>query len=298
MDRIKTALLISGYLDGELSDEEAAQLVSAISLDERSLDRLVTGSFIHSQLLDWMDQPHERSEAIAAYSGSNGRQSTAASRGQGFLIGTALSEPVTQASAGRMLSRVHAWSAVAAALLVAASLAIAAYVAGSRPVIVGQLTDATNTRWGEKHGQIPVGTLLEGGQELDLLRGSAVVTFASGAKLLLEAPTKVRLDSPMQVNLVEGRIAAKVPRQAINFTVTSSLARFIDLGTMFTLNLAAEKSFELHVFEGLVEVQLDERFGAAARRPARVAEVRALKFDVASGDVANLHFQEGKRMPF
>jgi hypothetical protein len=47
-----------------------------------------------------------------------------------------------------------------------------------------------------------------------------------------------------------------------------------------------------------VEVRLDERFGKAARRPTRVAEVRALTFDVSSGDVANLHFQEGKQMPF
>jgi hypothetical protein len=40
------------------------------------------------------------------------------------------------------------------------------------------------------------------------------------------------------------------------------------------------------------------RFGQAARRPTRVAAVRALSFDVKSGDVENLHFQEGKQLPF
>jgi hypothetical protein len=43
---------------------------------------------------------------------------------------------------------------------------------------------------------------------------------------------------------------------------------------------------------------LDERFGEAAQQPLRVAEVRAVSFDVESGDVAALHFQEGKKMPF
>jgi ferric-dicitrate binding protein FerR (iron transport regulator) len=206
------------------------------------------------------------------------------------------SEQAAQSGARRQ--RFQPWVPLAAALLVAVGISTVAYVVGSRPVFVGQLTDATACRWGDPHADLAVGTLLEDGQELELVQGSAVITFASGAKLLLEAPTTVRLNSAMNVHLIDGRLAAKVPRQAIGFAVTSSLARFIDLGTSFTLKLVAEKSFELHVFEGLVEVRLDPRFGEAARRPTRVAEVRALTFDIASGDVANLQFQEGKQMPF
>jgi hypothetical protein len=303
MDRINIARLISGYLDDELTDEEAARLATTLETDQRSLDRLVSNSFIHSQLLDWMDQPHVKDDAIAAAmvgldgDGCPNAWPTAVID-QAALNRRSNADRAAHGGATRLRPLVRSWSALAAALLVAASISAVAYVIGSRPVFVGQLTDATDCRWGESQAEVPVGTLLEGGQQLELVQGSAVITFASGAKLLLEAPTRVRLDTPMQVHAIEGRIAAKVPRQAIGFTVTSSLARFIDLGTSFTVNLVAEKSFELHVFEGLVEVRLDQRFGEAARRPARVAEVRAVTFDVATGDVTNLHFQEGKQMPF
>lgn len=47
-----------------------------------------------------------------------------------------------------------------------------------------------------------------------------------------------------------------------------------------------------------MELQLDERFGAAVHQPLRIAEVRAVTFDVESGDVAPLDFEEGKQMPF
>jgi len=52
------------------------------------------------------------------------------------------------------------------------------------------------------------------------------------------------------------------------------------------------------VFEGLVELQLDKRFGEAVHQPVRVAEVCAVSFDVEAGDVAPLKFVEGEKMPF
>ena len=140
--------------------------------------------------------------------------------------------------------------------------------------------------------------LLHKGQNLVLAKGSAVITFASGAKVYLEGPTSLRLSSVNELELISGQIAAKVPHQAVGFAVTSSLGRIVDLGTAFTLSLEAEKSFELHVFEGLVELQLDERFGPAAHLPVRVAQIHALSFDVKSGDITPMEFKQGKSMPF
>jgi ferric-dicitrate binding protein FerR (iron transport regulator) len=125
-----------------------------------------------------------------------------------------------------------------------------------------------------------------------------VITFSSGAKLMLEGPATLRIHSPMEVELVGGQVAAKVPRQAVGFKVDSSLAEFIDLGTEFTVDLKADKSFTLHVFDGMVELRLDERFGKAAKKPARISEVRAVSFDTEWDDIKPLHFEEGKDMPF
>jgi ferric-dicitrate binding protein FerR (iron transport regulator) len=188
--------------------------------------------------------------------------------------------------------------AVAAAVLIVAGVISLAYYLATRPTVVGQLTQATGPRWARSEPAISVGSLLEDGQDLALEQGTALITLVSGAQLWLEGPTSLRLVSPKEVHLHDGQIAAKVPTTARGFTVTSPLARFIDLGTEFTLKLEAEKSFELHVFEGLVELRLDERFGNSAQQPVRVAEVRALTFAVESGEVAVKQFEEGKQMPF
>jgi anti-sigma factor RsiW len=277
--------LISDYLDGELTDQESGELAAALAVDPAELDHFVLHHFIHCQLLDWMDHHRLQDDPMSgAVDDADARLAPA-------------SFPAPRGPAPRSRSRLP-WIAVAAALLIVAGISAVTYVVASRPTIVAQVTEATNCQWHGAPSAFPVGTLLQDGQQLELVRGSAVVTFASGAKLLLEGPASVRLDSDKQIHMTGGRIAAKVPRQAIGFTVTTSLARFVDLGTAFTLHLNAEKSFELHVFEGLVEVQLDQRFGKAARQPARIAEVLAITFDVRSGDIAPLHFQEGKQMPF
>jgi hypothetical protein len=295
-------LLISRYLDGELTDDEVAQLAALLETNVASIDALVFSSFIHAQLLNWMDQEGEQTF-----------ESTTASDRQESLLAT-MSQPPTifadghiskvnfngqqQSFITRSRKRLLSLGTLAAALLIAASISAITYVVASRPVIVGQLTDATGCRWGASPAGIQVGTLLENDQDLILLQGNAVITFASGAKIHLQGPTSLHLHSPSQIRLNSGRIAAKVPRQAIGFTVASSLARFVDLGTAFTLSLEAEKSFQLHVFEGLIELQLDKRFGKAAQQPVRVAEIHAVSFDVQSGDVARMHFEEGKKMPF
>jgi hypothetical protein len=195
-------------------------------------------------------------------------------------------------------SRFRPRIAAAAAIFIAASVLSLAYFLATRPTAVGQLTQVTGSRWARSQPAISVGSLLEEGQDLVLEQGAALVTLVSGAQLLLEGPTSLRLDGPKEVHLHHGRIAAKVPTTARGFTVASPLARFIDLGTEFTLALEAEKSFELHVFEGLVELRLDKRFGETAQQPVRVAEVRAVSFDVETGEVAVQQFEQGKRMPF
>jgi ferric-dicitrate binding protein FerR (iron transport regulator) len=268
MDR--TQLLVSEYLDDELTSDEREQLATTLETDGVAVDRLVLHSFIHAQLLDWMTTPNELPAAAPA--------------------------PRLYRGPSRIGRR--SFGLIAATLLLAAGVFWLAYLFAWRPVIVGQLTHAAGCRWASTQPALSVGALLRDGQDLELLKGTALVTLVSGAQLQLEGPTSVRLASAMEAHLRQGRIAAKVPTTARGFTVTSSLARFVDLGTAFMLSLEADKSFVLHVFEGLVELQLDERFGKAAHQPLRVAEVRAVTFDAASGEITAPQFEEGKQMPF
>jgi ferric-dicitrate binding protein FerR (iron transport regulator) len=282
----ETQLWISAYLDDELTDDERNQLAKALEADPEMLDQLVCDGFIHSQLLDWLHQgkPHETVSEATDHLGHGG------------MVSRAIQVPSMETSPKR--SRRWSFAALAATALIAASISLIAYRFAARPEVVAHLTQSTGSRWDGSPAQIGVGSPLQEGQELNLLQGSALVTFSSGAQILLEAPAALRLDSPMKVHLHNGRMAARVPTTARDFTVTTSLARFVDLGTAFTLSLASDKSFQLHVFEGLVELQLDKRFGEAVNQPLRVAEVHAVTFDIDSGDVAKLEFEAGKLMPF
>jgi ferric-dicitrate binding protein FerR (iron transport regulator) len=282
-------LSISQFLDGELSDDETQQLAEYLHTNVESLDQFLMSNYIHYQLLDWMDQDRLPDHAV------DGLLADGDDSAVGGVTHPTAKRPTATPRASRWL---RSWGALAATLLVAATIGSLAYVMASRQDYVGQLSDTTNCSWGSANGALAVGAMLESGQQLELVKGNAVITFSSGAKLMMEGHTTLRIHSPMEVELLGGQVAVKVPRQAVGFMIDSSLADFIDLGTAFTLDLKAEKSFNLHVFEGLVELHLDERFGKAAKRPARIAEVRAVSFDVKSGDIETMHFEEGKDMPF
>jgi hypothetical protein len=297
MDNIR--LLISAYLDDELANDERERLATMLPNDAESLDRFACASFIHYQMLDWMGRQQLENDTDSAVAAEL-HASAATSPWREAARPKMAPSSAGSAQRGAKQRRLSVWStgALAVSLLVAASVSWLAYMVASRPVIVGQLSNVTASRWDRQQADFTMGSLLQAGQELNLVEGSALITFVSGAQVLLEAPASLRLVSPMELHLNDGRIAAKVPTPARGFTVTSALARFVDLGTAFTLKLDTEKAFQLHVFEGLVELRLDERFGEAAERPLRVAEVRAVSFDVQTGDVGAMHFEEGKAMPF
>ena len=106
-------------------------------------------------------------------------------------------------------------------------------------------------------------------------------------QVVLEGPSRLRLDSGGAAELSFGRIATTVPTQAIGFTISSPNARFIDLGTEFGLRVDTTKGFELHVFDGLVEVQFVGREGHAGPEPLRISEVSAIHYDIETGTITS-----------
>src|SRR5690349_20368368 len=67
----KQVILISRYLDGDLNDVEVGELARALRDDPELVDRLDVGSFIHAQLLSWLNQDssHGNELSIAAVDG-------------------------------------------------------------------------------------------------------------------------------------------------------------------------------------------------------------------------------------
>jgi hypothetical protein len=293
------ALLISEYIDDELDDESAAVLTARLKEDATAVDDLVLTSFIHSQLIDLISQRRVQRNVVGDSFDENDVADTA--RRQAGWAGrpTSLERIVSEGRQAAPVSRTH-WLrnrlALAATLLIAACLFIVAYNLLSRPAIVAQLSKSAGCRWQIVDSELPIGVLLRAGQELNLIEGRALVTFVSGAQIVLEGPTKMCLDSPMATELASGRITASVPTQAIGFSVSSPMARFVDLGTEFALKLDVDKGYVLQVFDGLVEVQSAVRDGDASQKPLRISELTAVRFHAGSGKIVVEPYDESERL--
>lgn len=279
--------LISDYLDGELAADGIAQLTELLRKDPQVLDQFVTDSFVHSQLNDWMNVRQLRDELLAdAFSDAELDRCT---------LEAELADEADHLD--RVQSR-RRWATravgLAATLLISTSILTAAYFA-SRPTIVAQLTQANGCQWEAGASQLTAGSLLHAGQPLQLKRGRAMLTFASGAQLVLAGPTSAQLVSNSKVELHLGRVGAQVPTQAIGFTVATPIAEFVDLGTEFTLDLAADHSSTLQVFDGLVEMRLPPH---EARGPEqlRISEGSAVRFEANTFDVRSIPYDEEQRI--
>ena len=116
----------------------------------------------------------------------------------------------------------------------------------------------------------------------DLHAGSMELRYPSGARLIIQAPAKFDLTNGSHVKLERGRLSARIPQEAIGFTVETPTANVVDLGTEFGVSAEPDNS-EVHVFEGkvLVKTQQDPE-------PLTLLERRASRIDHATGTPTGL----------
>ena len=94
----------------------------------------------------------------------------------------------------------------------------------------------------------------EKGQSYQLESGIARLAFANGAGLAIEGPAKMKVVNGDRVEILEGKIAAYVPDEAVGFVVATPGINIIDLGTKFGVEIKPGGGSEVHVFEGQVEI--------------------------------------------
>jgi hypothetical protein len=123
-------------------------------------------------------------------------------------------------------------------------------------------------------------------------RGSVVVTFGCGAKVRVDAPAVFTVDGEAEGTLDRGTASAHVPTQAIGFAIHTSLADIVDLGTEFQLHILDRDRLEIHVFDGMVEVKLDDRFNHAKDGPLKLTQGRSTRLDAIENNVITLEYDE------
>jgi ferric-dicitrate binding protein FerR (iron transport regulator) len=112
----------------------------------------------------------------------------------------------------------------------------------------------------------------------------------------LKGPAELVIRSETAATMAHGALGATVPRQAVGFEVATPLGQLVDLGTEFTARLHADNSLEIHVFSGLVEVQLPDAGGRINQAPLRIAEGAAIKIDGRSRKVESVFYDVTQRI--
>ena len=113
-----------------------------------------------------------------------------------------------------------------------------------------RVTGLVNCQWPEDVTPLKFGDQLAPDYRLQLDKGLMQLTFATGAKVVVEGPTEFIVTAPGQATLERGQIAAAVPRFARGYTILTPTAEVVDLGTEFGVAVDEAGRSEVHVFEG------------------------------------------------
>ena len=155
----------------------------------------------------------------------------------------------------RRVRATSAWLALAASLLVAASLGWLAWRGAETETpstSVAVLARAVGAEWADG-AVFRAGVALEPAT-LRLRTGSVLLEFLGGARVVVEGPAEVELRDGGSAFLHAGKIRAQVPRQARGFAIGLPGARVVDLGTEFAVSVPERDPAEVHVFSGSVSV--------------------------------------------
>jgi hypothetical protein len=121
---------------------------------------------------------------------------------------------------------------------------------------VAQLTGAKECQWADGSSPVESGHRLHTGQQLELTRGFAEITFDSGAQIVLQGPASLVVNSAWAATLNRGTLKASIPPEAMGFSISNPTVEVVDLGTEFTMFAdAIGAATEVLVLKGEVEAQ-------------------------------------------
>ena len=99
---------------------------------------------------------------------------------------------------------------------------------------------------------IEIGQTIDENQHLELLSGSAQVSMACGADVVLQGPCSVTLVADDFARLESGKLTAQAAKWATGFVVAANDLEVTDLGTRFAVSADSDGVVEAHVLEGSV----------------------------------------------
>ncbi len=248
--------LLSGYLDGVLTEPELAELDDAIRHQAGVAEHAARWFLLHRQAQELTSEQRFSAVVDSVIAGS---LTPPQARSNRIPKEAAHDSP----RRGRPLQFGTVWPA-SALVLATILLLVAAFpkrrteppvaraVANDRlPIAIAAVTSASDAEWAG--GQtLGVGAHLRQGDLVGLSSGIIKLTYNCGAELLLEGPCEFVVLDAMQGKLRHGKLTVDVPPRAFGFGVVCPKTDIIDLGTSFGIAVDESGETDLQVFDGEV----------------------------------------------
>lgn len=122
----------------------------------------------------------------------------------------------------------------------------------SPAVPIARILEAIDVEWEDGAENLKVGAET-GRNRIAIRSGVLQVEFFSGARVILEGPTELVLQSDREAFCRQGKISVHVPPKAAGFEISTPFTSVVDLGTEFSLEVTEDRA-EVHVLKGAVEI--------------------------------------------
>jgi len=156
---------------------------------------------------------------------------------------------------GRKISKGSLLTLCMAAAAIVLIFVFARYAPQETGIKVAVLSDSIHAKWADMDSAMEKGASVFTSRKKLLLReGIVELLYDNQARVTIESPAEFEILTGDQINLNYGRLYASIPQSAIGFTVQTSSARIIDLGTEFGVKTDSQGVTELHVIKGKTSI--------------------------------------------
>jgi hypothetical protein len=159
---------------------------------------------------------------------------------------------------------------------------------------VATLTRLDDVRWAAGCARWQELSRLGPGDRICFEAGEVEVIFDHGVEVVIGGPAHFEVLAPDRAFSNLGRIAARVGKNGEGFTLETPVAKVVDLGTEFAVEVTPGGLTDVAVFDGLVDLSLNA--AAAGTGPRRLSSGEALRID-ASGRLDRLMTIPSDRFP-
>jgi len=254
--------LCGALADDTLADPRRARLSELLATGEEARRYYVRAMSLSASLHTYAAETH--ADPVAAPSQTSNLKSQITLLLRGLLHWRGLG----YAAAGAAFATLAIVIALATLRPSPAPATITAAPAAPPAPTVAQITGARDCEWAtpaigaaaptenrklKTENSIIPGSRLPQGSQLRLAKGVAEITFDSGARVTLEAPASLDINSAWDATLRSGLLKASVPKEAIGFRVANRTVNIVDLGTEFAMNAATDGTADVRVLQGEVE---------------------------------------------